>query len=389
MIVIPNMVNISRPARSYLRKVPSYLKTSEFPLTKMDTLMLESFQTDLDVFEGVKMSDIAFLSKDLSTINLFRGCRAGCSHCMKNAVVPNPRKETVLYEDLKGFTNGLKVISERLGFNILNGNKVINIAEDSNPLETTIKGLTRNHSLVEGLKTIHKNLNIPTVISTSGWVNPRHPDYVRASKEAQKLTRFVKQNPDAVKEVQVEINPFLETFDYSGRMARALFTFLDLFKMGKAKVVYQHTKNLKKGFDADATKEIYERIYNNLQELAGSNLEGIPELNPKKITEIKRSHWIEQAGRGKKFFSEESNNDMHNRLLNEKFRWHELSQREKDNYLLNNTRKCVDIDGKVYCAKKTRLEYNQTPIEINLPTDIQLNYTDKTKPYKLFNEIEF
>ena len=89
------------------------------------------------------MRDIAFLTKRFETLNLFRGCRVNCSHCLKDAKPPQKGCETILFEDLMRFLDGFRELGERLGFNVFQGNKYVNIIDDANPSDIPIRGKER------------------------------------------------------------------------------------------------------------------------------------------------------------------------------------------------------------------------------------------------------
>ena len=382
------MAYIPIQAKSYIAKVPSSIKTSHFPLTQMDTKMLEGFQAEIPVFNGVKMEDIAFITKRLETLNLFRGCKWGCSHCLKNSLAPKKGRETILYEDLKHFVFGFSTLSERLGFDVLSGNKFINIVDDSNPIDMKIKGLKREHSVTEAMKLIYKKLNIPTLFVTSGWADKNLEGFEYATKTAKSIVKMIKDDKNSVKEVKISINPFMNVQNYTDRMARTMFAFLDLFKTNKASITYKHTKEDKQGFDENATKKIYEEIYEKLQQLADSKLEEFPKLKPKIVTDWRASHWIEPSGRGRRFFSEQQNLKLQKELIQDSLDWKLYSKEEQREILLNNAFKCVDIDGSIYTTKPSSAEFVNTPIKLTIPTDIKLNYINKEKPNPIFSNIE-
>lgn len=76
---------------------------------------------------------------------------------------------TILFEDLVRFLDGFKALNERLGFNVFQGNKYVNIIDDSNPSDIPIRGKSRNHSVNEALKMIYEKINLPSIFVTSGW----------------------------------------------------------------------------------------------------------------------------------------------------------------------------------------------------------------------------
>lgn len=385
------MSYLSVTAREYISKVPSSLKTSEFPLTKMDSKMLESFQKDLPVFNGVKMPDIAFLTKNLDMFNLFRGCRWGCLHCPSSSLAPVRGRESIWWEDLKNLVFGFKVLNERLGFDVLNGNKFLNITEDSNPIDIAIKGKKKKHKVTEAMKLIYNHLGIPTVFKTSGWGEKGSAANMYSYNTAKNLVKMIKRQPDSVKEVKISVNPFMEVDDYVHRMARTIFMFLDLFRMNKASIDFKHAKDGYKGFDLNSARTLYNKIYEELQVISNSKLEGFPELKPDVVTKIHKLHWIEPKGRGQKFFPKETIYKQNRDLAEETEKWNNLAPEEQREILLNDASKRVDIDGSVYAVRPTRVIYGNTPSELTVPTGIQLNFEDKAKPnpvYSGFTELK-
>ena len=383
------MTTVSPKISQYIRQVPGSIKLSEYPLTKMDSTKMEGVQYGIPLFEGVNISDIAFITKKLETLNLFRGCKWGCKHCLKNALAPKKGRETILFEDLKRFVLGFGELSERLGFNVLNGNNYINIIDDSNPIDMPIKGLRRLHSVAEGMKLIYDKLRIPTLFVTSGWGEKRTSEYKYSKDTAKQIVNMVKNDPDSVEEVQVSINPFLEVRNYPYRMAETLLAFLDLFKIDKAKIIFRHAEDDNIGYDRKAAQQIYHNIYKDLIRMADSRLEGMPQLTPEYVTAFDKSNLIEPSGRGRKFFPYRRNMKLQKELIQDSLDWGAMSKEEQREVLLNNSLKCIDIDGSVYTTKPSSAESVNTPIEITIPTDIKLNYIDKEKPNPIFSDIEF
>ena len=381
-------MKISSQISTYIDSLPTKIKLSEYPLTKLDPSKIEGIQNGIPLFDGIKIEDITFITKKLETLNLFRGCKWGCLHCTKNAMAPKEGRESILFEDLKRFVYGFKELNERLGFDVLNGNKYLNIIDDSNPIDIPIRGLSREHSVAEGMQLIYDKLGIPTLFTTTGWTDKRNGRYKYSIDAAKRIVNMVQKNPDSVKEVQISINPFLETRNYPFRMARTLMTFLDLFKIDKAKIIYKHAENNNKGFDSEAANEIYTRIYEELKQLIDSKLESFPQLRPENVTEFDKSHLIEPSGRGRKFFPFGKNMRLQKELTKDALNWEKNNKEEQREILLNNSHKCIDIDGKIYTTNLSNAEFINTPIEFKIPTNIRLNYIDTKKPNKIFSNIE-
>ena len=392
---------------SYINHIPANIKNSAFPLAKLDLKRLEGIQKDIPLFDGVNLEDISFLAKRLETLNLFRGCRVNCSHCLKDAKPPVKGRETILYEDLTRFLDGFKELSGRLGINVLQGNKYLNIIDDANPSDIPIAGKSRNHSISEAVKEIYNKLNIPVLFVTSGW--NKASKYAQSASE--ELAGMIEKNPDMVKSVDISINPFAGIMEnsrnalkkndsagaeffrniYTSRMANALKSFLKLFESGKAQIIYRHAPD----FDGNCTtgesetKKLYEEIYGKLKKLTGSYLENIPYLKPENLTVFDKSHLIEPSGRGRRYFPQDKNLKEQSELIEEVLEWQMMSPQERRKTLFDCSVKCVDIDGSVYTTMPSlRTEHISAPIELTVPANIQLNYENKTPAGKVFSDIE-
>lgn len=403
------MINSSASINNYIKQLPNSIKDSQYPLSKLDTKFLEGIQSGIPLFQGEKhltMNSISFLSKRFETLNLFRGCTVGCSHCLKDAQANGHR--SILFEDLERFLNGFKTLNERLGFNVFNGNKYLSIVDDSNPSDFPIEGKDRKHSVVEAIEKIYEKLNIPILFVTSGW--NKGSGY--AQKASEELANAIQKNPSMIESVDISINPFVgileKSYDalknqnqdkadffrniYTSRMANTLKTFLKAFEQQKAKIIYRHAPNTDGNelVNEVATKKLYEEIYTKLKKLVGSAIDNIPQLKPKELTHFDKSHLIESSGRGRQFFSSEINLREQEQLIDEAIEWECLSNEEKFKTLNDYALKCVDIDGSVYATMPSnKVDYISAPIELTVSTDIKLNYENKTPTKPIFSDIDF
>lgn len=97
--------------QSNIAKIPPSIMNSGFPLTKIKPEVIEGIQKGIPLFDGerfVKLDDIAFITTNLETLNLFRGCTVGCTHCLKNA---QPDKRTIFLRIWKGLQTGSRVLA--------------------------------------------------------------------------------------------------------------------------------------------------------------------------------------------------------------------------------------------------------------------------------------
>ena len=393
---------------TYINKIPNSIKDSKYPLTKLNLQNLEGVQNDICLFNGEKhltMNAISFITKRFETLNLFRGCTVGCSHCLKDAKAEDSR--SILFEDLVRFLDGFKTLNERLGFNVFNGNKYLSIVDDSNPSDFPISGKDRKHSVVEAIKEIYEKLNIPVLFVTSGW----NKGYRYAQKASEELANAIQKNPSMIESVDISINPFVGILEksreasqnhnqdkadflrnvYTSRMANTLATFLNAFTSNKAHIIYRHAPSEEGNelVDENATKQLYEEIYAKLRKMVGSKLDDIPMLKPEQLTHFDKSHLIEASGRGRRFFKAETNFLEQQQLIDEVIDWEGLSEQEKFAKLRDGALKCIDINGNVYTTMPaSQVDYISAPIELTLPTKIQLNYENKKTTTPVFSDID-
>ena len=403
-----NSISINQAIKS----IPSSIKVGEFPLDKVNTKLLEGIQAGIPLFDGknqVKLNDIAFITKKFETLNLFRGCNVGCTHCLKNAMPFSKKNSSILFEDLMRLTDGFKTLSERLGFNILNGNDYINIIDDANPIEAPIKGLTGSHDLSEAINNIYNSLRIPVLIVTSGW----NKNNLFAQQSAEKLNTDAILNPQLFKSIQISINPFsgimeksrealnggnkekaaLLRNEYVDRMVNAFLTFWNMFTgtNPKGEIIYRHANNnygneLVNEFE---TKNLYTEIYNKLGTILGVRINDAPSIHPDIITKFDKSHLIEPSGRARKYFPYTYNMRIQSELISEYQRWDQMSEEEKYNFLKDFSLKCIDINGQVYTTSPA-LNVNgvNSPIELTKYTDIRLNYANDINMKPVFSDID-
>ena len=393
---------------TYINKIPCSVKSGKYPLSRIDLSRLEGIQQGIPLFQGEKlltMDLIAFITKRLETLNLFRGCTVGCSHCLKDAKAEGNR--SILFEDLERFLDGFKLLNERLGFNVFNGNKYLSIVDDSNPSDFPILGKDRKHSVVEAIEKIYEKLNIPILFVTSGW--NKGSDY--AQKTSEELANAIQKNPSMVESVDISINPFVGILEksrealknhnqdkadflrnvYTSRMANVLSVFFKALEQNKAKIIYRHAPNIEGNefVNENATKKLYEEIYAKLQKIVGAAIEKVPKLKPENLTQFDKSHLIEASGRGRRFFRAETNFLEQQQLIDEAIDWECLNEREKFEKLRDGALKCIDINGNVYATMPaSKVDYISAPIELTLPTPIQLNYENKKPTTSVFSDID-
>ena len=66
-----------------------------------------------------------------------------------------------------------------------------------------------------------------------------------------------------------------------------------------------------------------------------------------------------------------------------------MNEREKFEKLRDGALKCIDINGNVYATMPaSKVDYISAPIELTLPTPIQLNYENKKPTTSVFSDID-
>lgn len=396
-----------------LNNIPYSVKTAEFPLSEIDHKQFEGIQKGIPLFTQndklISLDDIDFASKRLETIDLFRGCNVGCTHCLKDAVQGPKNNRSILFEDLVRFTDGFKTLSERFGFNVLNGNNYLNIVDDSNPTDLPINGLTGFHNISEAIKLIFENLRIPVLMVTSGW----NKKSIAAQNSAEQLAKDFKTNPQSLKAFEVSVNPFsgimensriaLKNGDtekaklyrelYTDRIANTILTFFDLFKGSepKGKLIYRHANNFEGNelVGEEETKKLYQEIYKKLEDALGEKIKEAPTLAPDIVTKFDKSHLIEPSGRGRRYFPYNYNMDLQRELIAETEKWNAMTAEEKRKFLKDYSIKCVDINGQIYSTFPALDVHSENiPIELTIPTDIKLNYINQKESKPIFSDIE-
>ncbi len=366
MKIQPTSVN------KYLKSISPQIRDTAFPLEKIHLPQLEGIQKDIVLFENTSLEDIKFISKWFQVLNLARGCKEQCTFCLRNALKPLKENSTILWEDLTRFTGGISKLNERLGFNILQGNSHITLFEDANLPVIQIKDSNdETHSLKDAVHEIYSKLKLPIVFVTAGW----SPSDKNSHQNAEELCNYILQNPDCVKEFAVSVNPFhrYNRDFYTTKIANTLKTFLPLYKGGIASILLKY--NYPDGIKAEengynAATSLYEEIFEKLKLLTGSQLEEYEILKPENVTRERDDNYIENKGRGQKFFSPEAVQKNNKKLFVESFQWLTMTPEQKREFAYNYTTKNVDINGQIYLI---------TPSEQLIETQMKLNFVNKDK----------
>lgn len=394
-MAIGKIQSIAAHQAKYLSENARLISQADFPLAVLDAKKLEGMQAGINVFEGVSMPEIKFMTKFLEALNLVRGCKNRCGHCLRNAQLPLRQDgntiNTILWDDFLSFTTGVRELSERLGASIFKGNPPIALFDDANGIELKSFDLNaKPHNLAEAVRLFFEKIKHPMSIVNAGWdKNDAH-----SQKAAQELVEFLQKTPEASAEFALSVNPFhgllLDSLKaaqegkpeaakelrqrYVDNMANAFYTCLPMYEnSAKGSIIYRYACNLAKNenFKQEDAAKLYAEIYERLQQLAGSKLENYPALNPETVTlHNPKTQLIEAKGRGMQYFLGLQKGIKEQELADARNIYEELPVEQRARHAFDCTLKEVDINGQIYAIN---------PDETNIPTGIRLNFVNKNR----------
>jgi len=389
-IPVYNHQKISR----YIKSLSQDTLAGEFPLDKINIREIEGIQNGIELFENISMSEIKFITRNFSILNLARNCAGACSHCLRNA--SSGKVLTMLWDNLVRFTEGFEKLNERLGFDTLKGNKYMVLHDDSNPPEFLLKDLAgTSHNFADMVKVVFERLGIPIETVTTGW----NKSDLKAERAAKELVDYFVKTPESNALVSISVNPFHGLLErsrfysnsgkpdsavffrevYTDRIAHTIETFMPVFQTGKGSLIYRYAPSGNET-GATATFKLYREIYTKLEKLVGKDkLSEIEYLKPENFETGTPEHLIEAKGRGRKHFSPAENLKKQKELITEKADWETIPADQKVSNTYKYTIKEVDIDGKIYA---------RTTSETVIPTGVQLNFIPQKTPQPLFSDIK-
>jgi len=370
-------------AQIYLQETQVRLgSTRRLGLFHFDLKLLEGIQDGLDVFKDVSMRQIEFLSQNLRSVLIDRGCRNQCTHCYVSAAPPphSTQKEmisTVAWEDLLSLTEGVKELKKRLNFDFIEPNPYFNYLtpfKDSDPVNfRCVDNQGNAHDITDATKILHDAFQMPVLFDTTGWAK----NDTRSKLAAQKFANYALENPDSVYGINVSINPFHGIMSrsielakqgqrkaavalreiYIERIAETLLTFYKTHQKRPITIIGVYApkgeKNL--GYTEKELQALFDEILNRVRSKAENYPHEDKDLILKMYLNLKREdskfNQIGAAGRGKRFFSPEIE--------------YIESETPKGN-------KTIDINGRVFVTNWHNESQHHS-------TNIQLNYANKNK----------
>lgn len=396
----------------YIEKQQNY---ESLPFRNLSMEALEGLQYGIEVFKGLSMKDIQYLSENLHVIAVKRGCNNMCGYCYADA---KPSKREMSWEDFTLITNGFKTIRKRLGKLPLFGEnlptakdliyKTTELFYDADCMNIAIKDKKgKIYDMRDLVTEVYESVGRTSCFDTSGW-NPnnkllqeraeQYAEYFSKPENMKKLTVFNlsfnvfnASYVSGVKSLKAgDVERYQRLKDkFVDRIANAVYTFTPLLENEKFTVLTrafglesQNAGNF--GFTAmfglinDVSKKVemlYKADLNGAKKYIKTpeDLKKYTDLAFNKINGIDTG--LNPSGRMKQFMETFKIKDksMQNHDPYVKPLYEDLSGLGRFHRTLAH--RLIDTDGKVY-----HMNY-----AMFFPTEIQLNIKDKTPTPKLAN----
>lgn len=246
-------------ASLYIQKMLAKIVGQESNVKYYELGLLEGIQDGIDVFKGLNLKQIAFLCEDMHTVMSKRGCFSHCAYCYSDAQTPIKKTQSsinsILFEDFKAFTEGIKTLKKRSGINFVHNNSDTpyqTLVFDADNIDVAVNDLKGNtHEFPELNRLLYETTGIGGIFDTTGW-NISSEKY---QKRAERIVQYY-ADPKNMKELfqfNISINPFHSTLvkvnelkakgngelaeriynKHIEKTANALFTYIPLYKSEK------------------------------------------------------------------------------------------------------------------------------------------------------------
>ena len=412
---IPNTKRYN-DAKEYLEEdfpnVQNNVVGRDVNLYDFDLDMLDGIQDGIKVFEGMTIKEIAFMLATLSEVATNRGCYNNCSHCYADARPPHLTKENQInkmsWDDFTAFTNGVKELNTRLGFNsrAISANRVNYITpfHDSDSIDVAIVDkYGQEHDYIDISKRLYDAFQTPVIFDTAGWT----PKNIKLQQRAEKIVDYFKNidDPDKIYQINLSFNPFhsLNTKSvmfkklgqdvsseklrdlYTTRMANVLYTFTPLLedKNDKLTLLARAIDDNVVGFDGFKSTdldEIFAQTIKKLKKMYENDLNGEQKYIKNKKQLANNLHKYKKMYKDSKstnvsFTERAVRNFGSDNPIAQKYS--QIVAEAKDNieytslfdYLNSDIVGVVDSNGKYYL----------TTYVFTVPTELSLNFKNKDK----------
>ena len=376
---------------------------------------MEGIQYGIEVFKGLSMKDIQYMSENLHVIAVKRGCKNMCGYCYADA---KPSNREMSWEDFKLITDGYKKLRKRLGNLPLFGENMTSrndtllyrsteLFYDSDCIDIAIKDKKGNiYDFTKLSSELYNSLGRRTVFDTSGW----DPNNKKLQERAEKYAEYFSkpENMDQLNAFNLSFNCFNASYiaavkalkngdkekylrlknKFTDRIANALYTFTPLVKDKKFNVMTRsfgdNAKNAQY-FDFSTMFELGTDVLNKLAKMYSNDLKGeqkyvksnaeienLINLYFSKIYKFDAN--LNSSGRMGKFMQDfKITAPMQDHTETTVIMAQDLKTNGRYHRYLGM--KLIDTDGKVYHMDYARF----------FPTEIQLNLKNKSETPKLAN----
>lgn len=398
------------------KDVYSRPNSEKFLFRNLSMEVIEGLQYGIDVFKGLSMKDIQYLSENLHVIAVKRGCNNMCSHCYADA---KPSNREMSWEDFTSITNGFKKLRERLcgfplfGENLPVGsdsmiNKTTELFYDADCMAISVKDKKgKVHDFRDLVTELYNGLGRRSAFDTSGW----SPENTAMQKRAEEYVEYFSkpENMDKLNQFNLSFNVFSATNvaavkayragdierarrlqdKFSDKIANSIFTFTPFLKEKKFNIMQRSfgvfLDDSAVGFDICAmfsysklvkekVQKLYEKDLNGTQKYIKSkaDIEKYMKLLSKKLEKVDTS--LNSSGRMKEFMKSFGiKAEMQDHTETTKIMYEDLKNNGRYHRII--AEKLIDADGRVYHMDYARF----------FPTEIQLNLKNKTAAPRLAN----
>ena len=189
---------IEKTREAYKKKYYKYPEKLEtFDLKKMLDIC-----KGISVFDGWSAEDLAFVTNNIESILIQRGCSHQCTHC---GVCSQHKISTINWDNYIDFVEGAGEITRRLGFNPFKITSCLPnyfmLFNDSEPMHFSSydsKGV--RHNFFDAARLYYEKTKTPVLLTTAGWE--------KGNDNAQKAAEMFVKHPEYIASFCISIHPF-------------------------------------------------------------------------------------------------------------------------------------------------------------------------------------
>ena len=359
---------------------------------------LDGIQKGIEVFDGLSMKDINFLT-DGTYILLNRGCKNNCTHCAYSAGSFNKKDgnlNKMSFEDYQSLIQGANELEKRL-----NGKAHVfddlTLFLDSDCIDIEIEDKNgKKYDIIDCIKEAGREkvgMSRAVLLDTSGWpVNDK-----KSQQRAEKIVSYLLEDDGSkkVRQFNISINPYHGIYAkakelenegkqpkadklkelYAKRMANVLFTVTPALETkNKINIIQRYVSGIyTERNDLNELYEIQDKVKNELEKMYDEDLNSSQKIVKTEADKQKymakwsgklnisdKDNEISPFGRAEKLFDKRHSTSKTRKLK-------AVFHAKLHNY--SYFYKAINTNGKVYMLEK----------DIAIPTNISLNFENKDK----------